>query len=137
MIDIKTATPVGRVGEAPVNRPAVTNREPGFQAELERALQPAATKDLARAAAAAQPLKFSAHAIERMRSRGIHFPAEQMAKVESAIQKAAQKGARDTLVIAGDQALIVSVKNNTVVTVMDRQSMKENVFTNIDSTVMV
>jgi flagellar operon protein len=82
-------------------------------------------------------LKFSNHAIERMRSRGINFPPEQMKNIENAISKAASKGAKDTLVLAGDNALIVSVKNNTVVTVMDRAAMKDNVFTNIDSTVVV
>jgi flagellar operon protein len=72
-----------------------------------------------------------------MRSRGINFAPEQMKNIENAINKAASKGAKDTLVLAGDNALIVSVKNNTVVTVMDRAGMKDNVFTNIDSTVVV
>jgi flagellar operon protein len=82
-------------------------------------------------------LKFSAHAIERMRSRGISYAPETMKSIESAVQKAAAKGSKDTLVLTNDSALVVSVKNNTVVTVMDRNAMKENVFTNIDSTVMV
>lgn len=82
-------------------------------------------------------LKFSAHAIERMRSRGISFAPEMMKGIENAVQKAAQKGSKDTLVLTGDSALIVSVKNNTVVTVMDKASMRENVFTNIDSTVVI
>lgn len=82
-------------------------------------------------------LKFSAHAIERMRSRGISYAPETMKSIESAVQKAAAKGSKDTLVLTDTSALVVSVKNNTVVTVMDRNAMKENVFTNIDSTVMV
>lgn len=82
-------------------------------------------------------LKFSAHAIERMRSRGISYAPETMKSIESAVQKAAAKGSKDTLVLTDSSALVVSVKNNTVVTVMDRSAMKENVFTNIDSTVMV
>ena len=85
----------------------------------------------------ASSLKFSAHAIERMRSRGISYPPETMKSIESAVQKAAAKGSKDTLVLTDTSALVVSVKNNTVVTVMDRNAMKENVFTNIDSTVMV
>lgn len=89
------------------------------------------------AQAGAEKLKFSNHAIDRMRSRGINFPPEQMKNIENGVARAAAKGAKDTLVLAGDNALIVSVKNNTVVTVMDRAAMKENVFTNIDSTVVV
>jgi len=86
--------------------------------------------------AGAASLKFSNHAIERMHSRGISYTPETMKSIEGAVAKAAAKGSKDTLVLTGDSALIVSVKNNTVVTVMDRQAMKDNVFTNIDSTVM-
>ena len=82
-------------------------------------------------------LKFSNHAIERMRSRGVNFSPEQMTKLESAVKKAAEKGGRDSLVLMNDTAVIVSVKNNTVVTVVDKASLKENVFTNIDSTIVI
>ncbi len=82
-------------------------------------------------------LRFSAHAVDRMKSRGISFAPDMMKNIENAVARAASKGSRDTLVLAGDNALIVSVKNNTVVTVMDRAAMRENVFTNIDSTVVV
>ena len=85
----------------------------------------------------AQQLKFSNHAIERMQSRGISYSPEDMARLESAIQKAAAKGSKDTLVLMDNSALIVSVKNNTVVTVMDKNALKENVFTNIDSTIVM
>lgn len=82
-------------------------------------------------------LKFSSHALERIQTRGISFSANELERIENAIARAAQKGSKDTLVLAQDKAMIVSVKNKTVVTVMDRNSMRENVFTNIDSTVMV
>lgn len=82
-------------------------------------------------------LKFSNHAIERMRSRGVSFSPEQMVKLESAVKKAAEKGGRDSLILMNDKAVIVSVKNNTVVTVVDKASLKENVFTNIDSTIVI
>lgn len=82
-------------------------------------------------------LKFSTHAVERMRTRGVQFGPEQMQKLNSAVEKARAKGAKETLVLADNAALIVSVKNNTVVTVMDSQALKENVFTNIDSTVVI
>lgn len=88
-------------------------------------------------AAALSGLKFSNHAVERMRSRGVSFSPEQMNKLESAVKKAAEKGSRDSLVLMNDTALVVSVKNNTVVTVVDKSSLKENVFTNIDSTIIV
>lgn len=83
------------------------------------------------------PLKFSNHAIDRMQARGIRFSPEEMGKIEGAVAKAAAKGAKDTLLLTDSSALIVSVKDKTVVTVMDKAALKENVFTNIDSTVMI
>lgn len=82
-------------------------------------------------------VKFSAHAIERMRSRGIALNPQTLQRLEEAVQKAADKGARESLMLTDDAALIVSVKNKTVITAMDRETMKENVFTNIDSTVIL
>jgi flagellar operon protein len=86
---------------------------------------------------ATEGLKFSNHAVERMRSRGISFQPEDLQQIRSAVDRAAAKGSKDTLVLTKDSALIVSVKNNTVVTVMDKAALKENVFTNIDSTVVI
>lgn len=82
-------------------------------------------------------LKFSNHAIERMQSRGISYDPTRLAKLDEAVKKAAAKGSKDTLVLMDDSAAIVSVKNNTVVTVMDKNNLKENVFTNIDSTIVI
>lgn len=85
----------------------------------------------------AETLKFSNHAVERMRSRGISFSPDQMEKLQMAVKKAAEKGGKDSLVLMNDAAVIVSVKNNTVVTVVDKPSLRENVFTNIDSTIVI
>jgi flagellar operon protein len=82
-------------------------------------------------------LKFSNHAVERMSQRGMTFSPEQMTKIENAARKASEKGSKETLIFSDDSALIVSLKTNTIVTVMDKNALKENVFTNIDSTVMV
>ncbi len=87
--------------------------------------------------AAAQGVKFSNHAVERMQSRGINFNQEDIGKLNEAVSRAAAKGSKDTLVLMNDSALIVSVKNKTVVTVMDKTALKENVFTNIDSTIVM
>ncbi len=93
----------------------------------------------AKPAATVEPgnIKFSNHAIERMQSRGISYSPEDLGKLSQAISKAAAKGSKDTLILMDHSALIVSVKNNTVVTVMDKNALKENVFTNIDSTIVM
>lgn len=83
------------------------------------------------------PLKFSAHALERMQSRGVQLPKDSVQNLETAVEKARQKGSRDSLIVMGDTAFIVSVKNNTVVTAIDKAQLREQVFTNIDSTVFV
>ena len=82
-----------------------------------------------------QPVRLSQHAQERLKSRGITFSEQEMKQLEGAVDSVAQKGGRESLIMMGDAALVVSVKNRTVVTAMDRQSMKGNVFTNIDSAV--
>lgn len=82
-------------------------------------------------------IKFSNHAIDRMRTRGITFSPEDVSRLSEAVGKAAAKGSKDSLILMNDSALIVSVKNNTVVTVMDKNALKENVFTNIDSTIVM
>src|SRR5688500_12559943 len=64
-------------------------------------------------------VKVPNHAIERMRARGISYSPEDISKLSDAISRAAAKGSKDSLVSMNDSALIVSVKNNTVVTVMD------------------
>lgn len=84
-----------------------------------------------------EPLKFSAHASARMQSRKLQMSPEKMRELNQAIDKAAAKGLDDTLVLTKDAAFIVSVKNRTVVTAMDRNGLEGNVFTNIDGAVLV
>jgi flagellar operon protein len=82
------------------------------------------------------PVRFSAHAQTRLQSRNIALDAGQLDRLQGAVQKAAGKGSRDTLVMMDDVAMVVSVTNRTVVTVVDKENLKENVFTNIDSAVI-
>lgn len=108
-------------------------------------------KQASRAAEAVQPfnsvlqttvdrgmaLKFSAHAKERLALRNISLSEQDLARIDTAVNKAAAKGARQSLLVMQDMAFIVSVTNRTVITALDGGSMKENVFTNIDSAVIV
>jgi len=84
-----------------------------------------------------QTLKFSAHAKERLSLRNINLSAEDLGRINDAVNKAAAKGAKQSLLVMDHQAFIVSVPNRTVITALDGNSMKENVFTNIDSAVIV
>lgn len=82
-------------------------------------------------------IKFSAHAMQRLKERQIQFDPETMARMNDAINKADAKGVQDTLVLTNDAALIVSVPNRTVITAMDRNNLSGNVFTNIDGAVII
>ena len=84
-----------------------------------------------------EPLKFSAHASQRLKERKIALDPATLAKVNQAVDRAEAKGVEDTLVITPDAALIVSVKNRTVITALDRSSLSGNVFTNIDGAVII
>lgn len=83
------------------------------------------------------PLKFSHHAMQRMADRKIQLDRETLARVSDAVEKADAKGVQDTLILTPQAALIVNVKNKTVVTAMDRSMLMGNVFTNIDGAVLV
>ena len=83
-------------------------------------------------------VKFSQHAMQRLQTRNINMTPAQMDQLKGAVDKAAQKGARESLILMNnDLALVVSVRNRTVITAMDGSSIKDNVFTNIDSAVIV
>lgn len=127
------------------NKPtAGTQAGPSFQETLTKLTNPTATglakpppANATGLGAPAEGVKFSNHAVERMQTRGISFNKVDMDRLNEAVGRAANKGSKDTLVLMNDAALIVSVKNKTVVTVMDKAALKENVFTNIDSTIVM
>lgn len=83
----------------------------------------------------AEELKFSAHASRRLNSRNIKLSEEDIERLQGGIDKIREKGGKESVVLMDDTAFVVSVKNNTVVTVIDEDSLKDNVFTNIDSMV--
>jgi flagellar operon protein len=82
-------------------------------------------------------LKVSGHAQTRMTSRNIELSDSEWQRVMGGVQKAAAKGAKESLVMVDNVALVVSVKNRTVITAVDKDNLKDNVFTNIDSAVIV
>ncbi|MDK2932287.1 MAG: hypothetical protein PWP27_97 [Clostridiales bacterium] len=82
-------------------------------------------------------LKFSKHAETRLKSRNIQLNATQIQKISNAVIKAEQKGVRESLILMGNLALVVSVKNKTVITTVNNDELKDNVFTNIDGAVIV
>jgi flagellar operon protein len=81
-------------------------------------------------------LKFSRHAQERLQSRNIQLSDQDKSQLSQAVSLAGEKGSQESLVFLKDMAFIVNVKNRTVVTAIDQEHLKQNVFTNIDSAIV-
>lgn len=119
----------GRV--VPVDIPAqkeITSKPQGstsfkevFESELDKANQ----------------VKISGHAMERLKQRNIELSSSDMQKLTEAIDRADSKGARESLLLYKDIAFIASIRNKTIITAIDKDSARDNVFTNIDSAVIV
>ena len=129
--------PVNSVSIPPVLAPV---RPPGVPVTIPPTGAPA-FRDILREsvgpAAGGPPLKFSAHAMQRLESRNIKLTADDVARMNTMADKAAAKGSKQSLFLINDVALVVSIKNRTVITAVDQNSMKENVFTNIDSAAII
>lgn len=85
----------------------------------------------------AELVRFSKHAEHRLKSRNISLTAEQRGRIGEALAKAESKGIKDSLVLMDNLALVVNVRNRTVITVANSDELKENVFTKIDGTVII
>lgn len=96
-----------------------------FAAQIQAALQP-------------QPkLLVSKHAEERLKQRNIHISSENWTKIEEKVSEAKKMGIKDSLVLLPEAALIVSAKNQTVITALDREEAASQIFTNINGTIVL
>ena len=82
-------------------------------------------------------VRFSAHAAKRLSQRDIELSRTDLARIDLAAERAARRGSNDSLFLLGDLGLIVNVKNRTVLTAIVQDDMKDRIFTNIDSTVII
>jgi len=93
-------------------------------------------REIPKANTQADGVKFSKHATNRLNDRNIELSTNQLDRLNSGTKQASQKGINESLVLVDDMAFIVNIKNNTVITAMDKNSSDENVFTNIDGAVI-
>ncbi|MGN0665182.1 MAG: TIGR02530 family flagellar biosynthesis protein [Huintestinicola sp.] len=83
-------------------------------------------------------INFSRHAVDRINERNIDvYSDDRLTRLTKGVELAESKGSDDTLVIVDSTAFVVSVKNNKVITAVNAQDLQGNVFTNIDSTVII
>ena len=138
-----TTDRVDRISSAPQNarpvRPAGPAQSRTIPPPAAAGSAPGATFQEILAGELASPsmLRFSAHAQARITARRMNLGDEELSRLAGGVSKAAAKGARESLVLMDDKAFVVSVRNRTVITAVDGENMKENVFTNIDSAVIV
>ncbi|GAA0365091.1 TIGR02530 family flagellar biosynthesis protein [Bacillus horti] len=82
-------------------------------------------------------VKFSQHARTRMEERGIEMNQDLIQKINQGVSKAQTKGAKESLFLIDNHAFVVSVKNQTVITAMERDELQDQMVTNIDSAVLL
>ena len=114
---------------APVTTPAT----PASRTAGQAVAGPSFAELLAQQSSAPQ---FSRHALERLQQRGINLDQPTLGRLTDGVQRAAGKGSRDSVVFVDNTAYVVSVTNNTVITAVPSEHMRQHVFTNIDSAVI-
>ncbi len=119
-VNLQQRIAAGQIGAAPKPRTVARNKA-NFAQVLDQAKG---------------SVRFSAHARTRLHSRNITMTDEILGKLDKAVENAERKGSRDSLILLSDLAFVVNVPNRTVITAMDGKTMKDNIVTNIDSTVI-
>ncbi len=78
-------------------------------------------------------VKISSHAQKRIQSREITVDETTLKTLDQVLALGTEKGSRSTLVMAKNQAFILSIKDRTLVTALKKEEMDQYYFTNIDS----
>ncbi|MBL8022923.1 MAG: hypothetical protein JNK54_01380 [Elusimicrobia bacterium] len=82
-------------------------------------------------------VRFSKHAEDRLQRDGIQLTEAEKERLDSGMDKAAAKGARSSVLLMDDKVFIANVREKIVITSMTRDRLRDNVFTQIDSAVIL
>ena len=82
-------------------------------------------------------VRLSAHAQKRLKQQNITISPQDISRIGDATRQAEMKGARESLILLRDLALVVNISNRTVITAIDKARQKDKIFTNIDSTIIL
>jgi flagellar operon protein len=77
----------------------------------------------------------SKHAALRLKE--IDFTQDDMKQIEKGFEIAKNRNSKNAVMLYKDVALITSVENKTIITAVERERAKDNIFTNIDSVVIL
>ncbi len=77
------------------------------------------------------------HARNRLDTRGVTLKPNQVEKVAKAMDQAAQKGVKEAVIVVGEQLLIASVANRTIITAAQKDDMQAKIITKIDGAIFI
>jgi flagellar operon protein len=80
---------------------------------------------------------FTKHASIRKEQRNIEVSDSDLEKLGNACDKAQEKGIGNALIMMDDSAFIVNAADKRVITVMDKNEMKNKLFNDIDGAVFI
>lgn len=83
-----------------------------------------------------EELTFTKHASMRLNARDINFSDEQMTRINEGVKEAEKKGIKDSLLLIDDVALVVNVKNKTVITAVKKEQQNQ-IFSKIDGAILI
>ncbi|HEM55367.1 MAG TPA: flagellar protein [Thermodesulfobium narugense] len=82
-------------------------------------------------------INFTNHASKRLESRGISLSSQDISRMNYAMERLAKKGSKESLVLMDNKAFVVNPKSKTIITAVSQENLKDNVFTNIDSAIIL
>lgn len=120
---------VGNIGQFANSQKAVGNNPNSKQKEarFQDVLDGIKSKD--------QSFTVSKHAASRLNE--INFTKEDMEQIQKGFKMAQDKNSKNTVMLYKDVALIASVENKTLITAVEKDRAKDNIFTNVDSVVIL
>ncbi|WP_315068444.1 TIGR02530 family flagellar biosynthesis protein [uncultured Clostridium sp.] len=122
------AYPVGNFGQITSKPKQVSNKvESDDKTSFQNLFEKLKSKD--------EGFTVSKHAALRLNE--INFTEDDMKQIEKGFEIAKDKNSKNTVMLYKDVALIASVENKTLITAVERERAKDNIFTNIDSVVLL
>lgn len=77
----------------------------------------------------------SKHAAYRLKE--VNFTENDMKNIEKGFKLAQDKGCKNSVMLYKDVAIIASIENKTVITAVQKDRTVDNIFTNIDSVILL
>ena len=122
-------------GTPPVQRPG----QPGKPQENKSPAQPENSfrQALETQLRQTSQVAFSKHAVNRAIERRLDLSEGNIARLNEGVRLAEEKKLEDPLILVDRTAFVVNMKHNRVITTVDADELRGNVFTNIDGTVII